>query len=315
MRNCIGIDVAKKSFDLHALKDKRDMKFTNDPQGIEACIEVAEEIRPKLIVMEATGGYEALIAASLQARGFAVAVVNPRRARNFALATGRLAKTDKLDARDLARYGSALDPMPSEKIDENARKLRDLVARRHQLIKLRTAENNRVEHARDREVSRSLKVIIAAVDREIVKIDKKIKDHIDSQPELGEKADRLKDVPGIGDITAHLLVTELPELGRCTRREIAALVGVAPINRDSGQFRGKRMTGGGRRQLRARLFMPMLSVVNHNPAIKPYYNKLIHDKGKPPKVAIVAAMRKLLSMINQMLKNGQSWQENLVETA
>jgi len=315
MRNCIGIDVAKKSFDLHALKDKRDMKLTNDQQGIEVCIEVAEEVRPELIVMEATGGYEALLAASLQARGFAVAVVNPRRARAFAIATGRLAKTDKLDARDLAWYGAVLEPRESERIDENARKLRDLVARRHQLIQVRTAEGNRMEHACDKEISKSINAVIATVDRQVAKIDKKIKDHIDSQPELREKADRLKDVPGIGDTTAHLLVTELPELGRCTRRQIAALVGVAPINRDSGKFRGKRMTGGGRRRLRARLFMPTLSAVKHNPVIRTYYRKLVDLKGKSKKVALIAAMRKLLTITNQMIKTGQAWQDNLMNTA
>ena len=315
MRKCIGIDVAKKFFDVHVLASGQDERFSNDEKGIQQCLQRCRQKSPELIVLEATGGYESLLAGTLQAEGFAVAVVNPRRIRDFAKAAGQMAKTDVLDARIIARYGAILEPSPTEQIGDNARKLKALVSRRHQLVQMHTAECNRTEHAMDKEIKNSLAVVVRTIEKQIEKIDKQIKDYIDQQPELKQRAESLKTVPGIGDTTAHMLVTELPELGHYNRRQIAALVGVAPMNRDSGMFRGKRMTGGGRRHVRARLFMPTLVAVKYNPVLRTYYRKLVEQQGKCKMVALTAAMRKLLCMINTMLKNNQQWQENLTKTA
>lgn len=315
MRNCIGIDVAKPFFDLYVLASGRDRRFPNEMQGIHACLKLCQDVQPELIVMEATGGYESLLAGTLQAQGWPVAVVNPRRIRDFARATGQMAKTDKLDARIIAQYGATLEPVPAKQIDNNCRRLKALVTRRQQLVDMHTAESNRTEHAFDKEIKHSIAAIVRMIEKQIEKIDQQIKDHIDKQPQLRQKAEYLKSIPGIGDITAHLLVTELPELGCFNRRQIAALVGVAPINRDSGMFRGKRMTGGGRRHIRSRLFMPTLVAVCHNPILKRYYQRLIEKEGKCKMVAIIASMRKLLCIMNTMLKNNQYWQSNLIKNA
>lgn len=315
MRKCIGIDVSKKFFDMYVFPTDQSERFSNDEAGIKQCLQRCQQDQPQLTVMEATGGYESLLAGTLQAEGFAVAVVNPRRIRDFARASGQMAKTDALDATIIACYGAILEPVPTERIDDNARKLKALVTRRHQLVQMHTAENNRIEHAVDKEIKNSLAAVVSTIEKQIEKIDKQIKDHIDQQPELKQRAESLKSVPGIGDTTAHMLVTELPELGRYNRRQIAALVGVAPMNRDSGMFRGKRMTGGGRRQVRARLFMPTLVAVRYNPVLKVYYRKLVEQQGKCKMVALTATMRKLLCIMNTMLKNNQQWNENLVKTA
>ena len=315
MRNCIGIDIAKKQFDMHLLKQNKDMWLPNDADGISKCVQLCREAKPELIVMEATGGYEGLLAGHLQAEGFAVAVVNPRRIRDFARAVGQIAKTDKLDARIIAQFADTLEPMPQERIDDNSRKLKALVARRKQLLDMRVAESNRMEHAIDKEVKRSIEAIVKAIESQINKIDRQIDDWIQKMPELKQRSEKLQSVPGIGPTTAHMLVTELPELGKLNRRQIASLVGVAPINRDSGIFRGKRMTGGGRRNVRSRLFMPTLVAVRHNPVLKRYYLRLVEKEGKCKMVAVVAAMRKLLCIMNTMLKKNQNWQPNFVKKA
>ena len=220
-----------------------------------------------------------------------------------------------MDAKIIACYGATLQPAATEPISDNARKLKSLVARRHQLVQMHTAEGNRTEHALDKEIKSSLAAVVRTIEKQIEKVDKQIKDHIVQQPELKQRAESLKTVPGIGDITAHMLATELPELGRYNRRQIAALVGMAPMNRDSGMFRGKRMTGGGRRHVRTRLFMPTLVAVQYNPVLRTYYRKLVGQQGKCKMVALTAAMRKLLCIINTMLKNNQQWNENLLKTS
>lgn len=304
----VGIDISKNFFDLHILEDGKDIHYEYTDKGIKQCVTLLkeEEAKVELVVMEATGGYEIPLATQLQAAGLPVAVVNPGRVRDFARSQGQLAKTDKIDARICATFGAALQPPADEQVSENARKLRSLVARRQQLIASRVAENNRMEHAYDKFIARSIKVVTATLKRQIANIDKEIHDQVQQQPELKEKADILKSMPGIGETTAFMLVSELPELGKATRGQIAALVGVAPMNRDSGVFRGKRMTGGGRRNIRTRLFMPTLVAIQHNPVIRKYYQHLL-AQGKAKMTAIVAAMRKLLIILNTMLKNNQPW--------
>jgi len=314
MRNCIGIDVAKQYFDLHSLKTGQDQRMENSNDGIRRCVALCNKIRPELIVMEATGGYELTLAATLQAEGFAVAVVNPRRIRDFARAAGQMAKTDRLDARIIAQFAATMEPMPTERINENTQKLKALVARRHQLVGLHTAESNRREHADGKEIRRSIAAVLKVIEAQLKTIDQQITEHVENTPRLRQRSEILDSVPGIGPTTANMLVTELPELGQLNRRQIAALIGVAPMARDSGTFRGKRMTGGGRKKIRSRLFMPTLVAVRHNPILRAYYNKLL-SRGKCKMVALVAVMRKLICIMNTMAKNNQEWNPNLIKIA
>ena len=306
MTTYAGIDIAKHGLDL-AFEPKRKVQhFDNNAKGIKQCCKLLVQRRAELIVMEPTGGYEVALLLRLQAAGLKVAVVNARRIREFARALGQLAKTDKLDAQIIAHYGAVLKPEPQEPLDQQSRTLKAIVARRHQLVRMHTAEVNRLEHACDTEVTQSVNAVLKTLEDQIEKAEQQIAKQIQSQPELKKKTEQLQTTPGIGTTTASLLVTELPELGRLNRRQVAALVGVAPINRDSGTYRGKRMTGGGRRDLRARLFMPTLSAIRFNPAIGNFYRRLL-GKGKAKMTAVIAAMRKLLTILNLMIAQNQSW--------
>jgi transposase len=306
MATYAGIDIAKHGFDLAFEPQQKLQHFDNDAKGICRCVKVLQQLQPDLIVMEPTGGYERPLVAELQAAGLPVAVVNARRVREFARASGNLAKTDKLDAQVMARFAKVLQPPAQHALDRQARLMKALVARRHQLVQMHTAENNRLEHAHDKAITRSIRAILKTIQGQMDKVEQEIRDQIESMPPLQQKTQQLQSVPAIGQTTASLLVTELPELGRLNRRQIAALVGVAPINRDSGTYRGKRMTGGGRRDLRARLFMPTLVAVRYNPVIHRFYQHLL-DRGKTKMVALIAAMRKLLTILNTLLKNNETW--------
>jgi len=306
MATYVGIDIAKHSFDMAIDQRQNVQHFDNDASGIRMCGKHLQQLKPDLIVMEPTGGYERPLADKLRALDLPVAVVNARKIREFARAAGQLAKTDKLDALIIARFAAVLKPTPQEAIAPQAQALKDLVGRRHQLVQMHTAETNRIEHAHDKAVARSIRAILKTIEKQIENVDRQIRDHIDNNAELKRKTEQLESVPGIGETTASLLVTELPELGRLNRRQIAALVGVAPINRDSGTYRGKRMTGGGRCHLRARLFMPTLVAARHNPTIQSFYQRLIKN-GKTKMTALIAAMRKLLTILNVMLKKNETW--------
>jgi transposase len=306
MANYIGIDVAKRTFDLHHLADGADHHFDYTPDEVRRCVEYLRDQQPLLIVMEATGGYERLLAAELQAASLPVAVVNPRRIRNFARATGQLAKTDKLDARLIARFAATLQPPAQAPDDARLVRLQALVTRRRQLVGMHTAESNRREHAEEALADRSIQTILQALERELAKIDRQIGRLIEESPELREKRERLDSVPGIGPDTASLLVAELPELGHCNRHQIAALVGVAPLNRDSGTFRGKRLTGGGRAGVRTALYLPTLAAIRFNPVIRTFYRRLL-AAGKTKMTAVVAAMRKLVLLLNGLLARHESW--------
>ena len=315
MRNCIGIDISKHSFDVFVLEKNKELVLTNDSEGIFKCVELCQKIQPGLVVMEATGGYEMPLASHLQAEGFGVAIINPRRIRDFARALGQMAKTDKIDAQVIAKFAATLEPTPHELISDNSRKLKALIARRKQLLGMHTAELNRMDHAFDNEVKQSIEAIVKAIEKQLDKVDKETDDVIRQMPELKQKAEFLQSIPGIGKTTAHMLVAELPELGILNRRQIAALVGLAPINRDSGAFRGKRMTGGGRKHVRTKLYMPTLVATQFNPVIKKYYRSLVDERGKCKMIALTAAMRKLLCIMNTMLKNSQYWQPDFAENA
>ena len=205
MRNCIGIDVAKQYFDLHCLKTGQDQRMENSTDGIRQCIALCSKIHPELIVMEATGGYELTLASTLQSEGFAVAVVNPRRIRDFARAAGQIAKTDTLDARIIARFAAMLQPMPTEQINENTQKLKAMVARRNQLVGLHTAESNRLEHANTKDIQRSIAAVLKVIQAQLENIDRQIEEHIRNTPQLQQRAETIDSVPGIGPTTAIVL--------------------------------------------------------------------------------------------------------------
>jgi transposase len=306
----VGIDVSKNFFDVHVLERSEDRRFEMTTDQIRQCVQWLKKVRPALAVMEATGGYELDLAGAMQSAGLPVAVMNPSRIRNFARATGRTAKTDKLDARIIALYAATLEPPPRGVWDAQTQVLKAWVARRDQLIEIRKAETNRREHVRDRLIDRSIDAVIRVIDKEIETVEKKIREQIDRMPELRRKAELLRTAPGIGETTASMLVAEMPELGQVNKHEIAALVGVAPMNRDSGMFRGKRMTGGGRTWVRARLYMPTLAATQYNPVIKAFYQHLLAE-GKCKKTAVVAAMRKMMIILNTMVKNNQQWTPKL----
>ncbi len=308
MKHYVGIDIAKNKFDVHIRGLNRDQSFENKDKSRSVFVGQLLELNPELIVMEATGGYEVPLASELFTAGLPVAIVNPRRIRDFARSAGQLAKTDKIDARVIAWYASALKPPRQTAIDNATARIKTLSTRRKQLVLMRTSEINRREHALDPCVAESIETIIRAIDDEIAKIDSEIADHINRNPPLKRKGEVIRSFKGIGEQTSSLFLGGLPELGKLNRHQIAALVGVAPINRDSGQFRGKRMTGGGRREIRTQLFMPTLAAIRHNPVIRVYYQRLL-NAGKPKMTAVVACMRKMLVILNTMVKNDQVWIE------
>lgn len=306
MKTYVGIDVAKRFFDLYDLAEEKHQRFDNSRKGITACVKHLKKRRPASIVMENTGGYEMDLAVALHSSGLPVAVVNAKRIRDFARAMGQLAKTDAIDARIIAQYAAKLQPVPQGVWDEQTRTIKALVARRKQLVQMRTAEKNRQEHGSNTVIADSITSMIAAIEQQIQQVERQLRDQITRTPELKQKADQLISVPGIADTTATMLIAEVPELGQLNRRQIAALIGVAPINRDSGTFRGKRMTGAGRGNVRAKLYMPTLVAVRYNPVIREFYQRLI-NAGKSKMTAIVAAMRKLLTILNVMIAKNQYW--------
>jgi len=310
MNGFIGIDVAKGHLDFYEDVNQRHLRFENNRAGIRKCVKQLTALKPELIVLENTGGYELGLAIALTEASLPVAVVNPRQVRDFGRATGRLAKTDRIDAVLLARFAATMNPPRRALPDSQARRMKALVARRTQLIEMRMAGTNRREHLHDKEIARSIDAVVRTLDREIKKVEQQLEELINNQPELQQKKEALTSVPGIGVTTATMLLVEVPELGQLNRRQIAALIGVAPINRDSGNFRGKRMTGGGRRSVRKRLYMSTVVACHHNPVLKLFYQRLLNN-GKAKMTALVAVMRKLITIINSMLAKGEAWKPNL----
>ena len=302
----VGIDVGRDRLDVHIRPEGQHFVVVNDEAGLAELVARLEALAPRLIVLEASGGYERPAALTLLERGLAVAVVNPRQTRKFAQALGQLAKTDKIDAAVLAHFAEAIRPAARVVVDGTTQQLQTLLARRRQLVVMKNAEKQRLGKAGDPLTRRSFKAMITSLDKQLLVIDKAISRLIEADPLLAEKLDRLKTVPGIGDVSARMLIAELPELGCATRHEIAALTGIAPINRDSGRYRGRRRIQGGRVEVRAPLYMATLVAIRHNPMIRPFYRRL-RDGGKPAKVALVACMRKLLTVLNAMLRDGRNW--------
>jgi transposase len=303
----VGIDVAKAALDVAVRPSGDERHLSNDSAGIADLVGCLRALSPHLIVVEATGGYEAPLVAELGIAHLPVAVVNPRQVRDFARATGRLAKTDRLDAQTLAHFGHAVRPTPRPLPDAEAQALAALVERRRQVVGMRTAEQNRLEATRVPPVRDRIQAHLVWLEADLGEIDEDLRRRLHASPLWRAQDDLLRSVPGVGPTLALTLLAELPELGRLSHAQIAALVGVAPLNRDSGTRRGRRAVWGGRRAVRTALYMGTLRATRCNPPIQAFYARLL-AAGKAKKVALVACMHKLLTILNAMVKHQAPWQ-------
>jgi transposase len=299
----VGIDISKNSLDVHVLPEDKRYSYPYEPQKVKALIRKLKQLKPALIVMEATGGYELIIATKLAEATLPVAVVNPRQIRDYARAIGKLAKTDAIDAYIIARFAQDVRPEAREQLTFKEHQLKELIMRRQQLIDMRSAEKNRLSRAFSKEVIKGIEKIIKTLNEQIQALDYQLDREIKGNPAWNRKIELITSVPGLGANTAHTLLFCMPELGSLNRRQIAALVGVAPMNRDSGMMRGKRTIAGGRAVVRKILHMPTLSAATRwNKQLKAFYEQLL-ARGKKHRVALTACMRKLVITLNAMLKN------------
>lgn len=301
----VGIDVSKAQLDTAFGAEAEVIGLANDAAGISQLLERLKALRPSLVVMEASGGYETAAATAIAAAGWRLAVVNPRQVRDFARATGRLAKTDHIDARILSAFGKAIEPQVTSLPDEDAQALQALLLRRQQLVAMRAQEYQRFEHAQS-VMRKNIKKHIDWLDQEIDKLDVDLTAGLRKSPAWRAKDELLRSLKGIGRITSGTLLVALPELGRLDRRQIAALVGLAPFNRDSGTMRGRRSIYGGRARIRTLLYMAATTAIRCNPVIRAFYERL-KSRGKPHKVALVACMRKMLTILNAMARESTPW--------
>lgn len=302
----VGIDVSKEWLDTAVGSSSAPERFANNEKGLTEVVDRLKAIDVAMVVLEATGGYERAATAALLVAKIPVVVVNPRQVRDFARATGRLAKTDALDARLLARFGEVVRPEVREVPDEQTLELAALVARRRQLTEMIVAEENRLRLV-PRKLRRTIEKHVRFLRKELRELEDDLDDEIRKTPAWAERENLLKSVPGIGPVTARTMLVRMPELGKLSRKKIAMLVGVAPINRDSGTFRGARTTWGGRADVRTTLYMAALVATRHNPTIRAFYQRLV-QAGKPKKVALIACAHKLLLILNAVVRTGRHWQ-------
>jgi transposase len=307
----VGIDVAKAQLDIAVRPSGERWAVPNDAAGVVTLVERLQALHPTLIVLEATGGLERIATAALATAGLPVVIVNPRQARDFARATGQWAKTDALEARALAHFADVIRPTPRPLPDTQTQELRALLSRRQQLIGMRTAEQNRLAGTSER-LTQDIEAHIAWLNARIATLDADLETMLRASPLWRENDDLLQSVPGVGPVCARTLLLELPELGTLTRQQIAALVGVAPLNCDSGTLRGRRTIWGGRAHVRTVLYMGTLVATRFNPQIKVFYQRLL-AAGKRKKVALTACMHKLVTILNAMLKHRTSWQAQEVQ--
>ena len=300
-----GIDVSKATLDVALLPVGEVLQFANDAAGIEELGKKLKSSAMDLVVMEATGGYETAVATALVGAGLRVAVVNPRQIRDFAKATGRLAKNDRIDAQVIAAFGQAIEPQIVRLPDEDARELEALLVRRRQLVAMRVQEMNRLGLMQGA-MRKRIKAHINWLEKEIDKLDVDLTAGLRKSPAWRAKDELLRTAKGVGPVTSSTLLIALPELGQLDRRAIAALVGLAPFNRDSGVMRGRRSIYGGRSQVRSTLYMAATTAIRCNPVIRAYYERL-KSRGKPHKVAMVACMRKMLTILNAMVRQSTPW--------
>jgi transposase len=307
----VGIDVSERHLEVAELAEAAELTeakvwtTVNEQSAIEELVKRLLAIWPKLIVLEATGRLEMAAAGAMAAASLPVRIVNPRWVKNFARAAGIVAKTDKIDARVIARFADKMRPKPRPLKDEETQKLEALLTRRRQVVEMLTAEKNRLRRAQG-PISDSIRTHILWLEQSLKEVDKNLNNSIKSSPVWCEKDEIIRSVPGVGPILSTTLLAELPELGTLNRKKIAALVGVAPFNCDSGTLKGTRRIWGGRAPVRTVLYMATLAAIRHNPAIKAFHKRLI-EAGKKPKVAITACMRKLLTILNSMVHNRTAW--------
>jgi transposase len=301
----VGIDVSKARLDVALRPSGKRLAVANGARGISGLVTALKAAAPECVLLEATGGYEFKLVERLLAEGLPVVVVNARQVRQFARATGRLAKTDAIDAEVLAHFAEAMEPEQRVMPDAQTRKLKALLSRRRQLLVMMVAEGNRKAHAID-VVRRGIALTVKCLKKQIAMLDRELQTFIRESPAWNAKVKLLRSVPGVGAVASATLLAELPELGRLNRKKIAALVGVAPFNRDSGTLRGRRMIWGGRAPVRATLYMCTLVAITRNPIIRAHYRRL-HAAGKPAKVALVACIRKLTVMLNALMRDGREW--------
>jgi transposase len=307
----VGIDVSKDTLDVAFVRgaEETTAQVSNTSLGWTELLDRCRQRPVERIVMEATGGYERRAAAELMTAALPVVLINPRQARDFAKATGRLAKTDRLDALALARFAEAIRPPVRPLPDENTAELQEKLARHRQLVQMRTAEGNRLDHACSEAIRQSIRAVLKLLDQQIESLDNDIQQRVQESPAWRDKDRILQSAIGIAARTSRVLLFKLPELGQCSRQQIAFLVGLAPLNRDSGKMRGTRAISGGRSEVRRALYMATLVAVRHNPVIRDFYQRLLL-LGKKKKVALVACMRKFLCILNAMIRDGKTWDPN-----
>ncbi len=301
----IGVDVGKFQLDIYILERDRHFSIENTPAGIKEALKVIGRFKVSRIVLEATGRYELEFATAAFEKGFPICIVNPSQIRQFARASNQLAKTDKLDARLIADFAARMQPKPNPLKNKNLRIIKDLICRRRQLIEMRTRELNRID-IMGHKIERSCQRIIKSLNLEIEWVEKHLAQAVAQQQEWTHRMEVLSSVPGVGNTLVYTLLADLPELGTLTGKQIASLCGLAPVNRDSGTFKGKRRIQGGRATVRTTLYMATLSAIQCNPVLAGFYRHLV-DQGKHKKIALIAAMRKFITILNAMIKRDEIW--------
>ncbi len=304
---CVGIDVSKDRLDVHVLPEGQAFAVSRDGKGLADLVDRLRAVGPELIALEATGGFETVAAAALASAGLPLVIVNPAQVRHYAKAVGQRAKTDPIDAAMIARFAEATRPALRPLPDEATQLLSDLVARRRQIIEMIVAEKNRERRTTVKRIKKSIARLIAALEKELAEIDAEIDTGVRGSPAWREKEDLLASVPGVGPITARTLIAELSELGSLDAKRIASLAGLAPYTRQSGQWQGKSMIGGGRKSVRSALFLAALVASRHNAVLKAFRERLA-KAGKPKMVAVIAVAHKLLTILNAMIRDQKPWQ-------
>jgi transposase len=307
MGTYVGIDVSKDRLDVHVLPRDEAFWVERNGKGLATLVERLRSLAPSLVAVEATGGFESTTAAAVAGAGLPLAVVNPAQVRHYAQALGKRAKTDPIDAKVIARFAQDVKPDARALADEMTRFLADLVARRRQIVEMLQAERQREKRATVKRLKKSIARLITALEKELAELDHDIDDAVRSSPVWRGKEDLLASVPGVGSVVAHALIADLPELGTLDRKQIAALAGLAPYTRQSGKWKGKSMIGGGRKTVRTPLFMAALVAARFNPVLKAFRDRLI-IAGKPKMVALIAVARKLLTILNAILRDKTPWQ-------
>lgn len=303
----VGIDVSKDRLDVAMRPSSEAFVVERNATGLERLVARLRELSPHLVALEATGGFETIAAAALAGAGLPVVVVNPAQVRAFARALGKRAKTDPIDAAVIAHFAEATKPQPRPLPDETTQLLADLIARRRQIVEMMAAEGQRDRRLTNKRLKRSIARLRKVMEAELAALDQEINDQVRGSPVWAEKEDLLASVPGVGPVIARTLIAELPELGTLDRKQIAALAGLAPFTRQSGRWRGKSFIGGGRTAVRTALFMGAMVARRHNPALKAFFERLV-AAGKPRMVALIAVARKLLTILNAIIRDSRSWQ-------